>query len=140
MIFISVIVISLASVPFLIEKSEGFGECAQDCQSCHKIVKSEASCILDCVDLKDDNIKNITMVPTAGLWKVEVDKEGKTSTYFIDFGKKNVFVGEMRPATPHETHTNPEWEGNDTESLLNDRQSKELTDILLGPDSNKPKQ
>lgn len=120
------------------ESSEGFGECAQDCESCHSIVRSEASCILDCADLRDDNIKDITMVRSAGLWKVEVEKDGNSSTYFIDFGKKNVFVGEMRSAEQHAEHSDPEWSGNDIRTLSD--QSRELTDSLLQPASGDTKQ
>ena len=125
------VIACLASVPFLTERSEGFGECAEDCQRCHSIVKSEASCILDCVDLKDDNISDISMVRSAGLWKVEVEKDGKYSTYFIDFGKKNVFIGEMRSAEAHSSHANVEWEKRDP-GMFDDSRVKELTDLLMG--------
>jgi hypothetical protein len=72
--------------------------CGTECTDCHSLGKDEAIELLrnSQVVPADAKVKEISVMKTVGLWKVTLDMEGERPLY-IDFGKENVFVGEVYP-------------------------------------------
>jgi|GEM_PF-2480021 len=99
-VLISVLAAMLALVPLVsMGGSSAMGEgCQDDCNACHSLTKDEAAKLLkdSSVVPVDAGVANITIMKSVGLWKVTLDLPDEKPLY-IDFGKKNVFVGEFFP-------------------------------------------
>jgi hypothetical protein len=72
--------------------------CGGSCTDCHTLTKNEALEMLKASAMvpADARVEEVKMVESAGLWRVTLDVEGEKPLY-IDFGKRNVLVGEMFP-------------------------------------------
>ncbi|MEJ2323876.1 MAG: hypothetical protein P8Y77_03630 [Nitrospirota bacterium] len=72
--------------------------CGGSCADCHSLTDSEALGMLKASAMvpADARVKKVEMVQSAGLWRVTLDVKGEKPLY-IDFGKRNVVVGEMFP-------------------------------------------
>jgi thiol:disulfide interchange protein DsbC len=68
------------------------------CTECHKLDKTEAEAILKKLASPDAKVANITVAPLKSMWQVDVDAgEGKHGSFYIDFSKKFVVIGQMAP-------------------------------------------
>jgi thiol:disulfide interchange protein DsbC len=68
------------------------------CTECHKLDRAEAEAILKKLSSPGAKVASITVAPLKSMWQIEVDAgEGKHGSFYIDFSKKFVIVGQMAP-------------------------------------------
>jgi thiol:disulfide interchange protein DsbC len=70
--------------------------CERNCADCHTLSQSEAKTVLK--DLGD--VKDVRMSSVKGLWRIDLEKEGREAVAFMDFAKKNLIVGKIFPLDP----------------------------------------
>jgi thiol:disulfide interchange protein DsbC len=88
-IFLSAFVVSLlafAAPSFAM--SEG---CGGDCASCHTITVQEANGLLKSVG----TVTAVKPAAVRGLFEVTLQREGRTATAYIDYGKKHLIGGQI---------------------------------------------
>jgi len=67
------------------------------CTECHQLDKKEAETILKKL-APDGKVTNITVAPLKSMWQVDVDAgEGKHGSFYLDFSKKYVIIGQIAP-------------------------------------------
>jgi thiol:disulfide interchange protein DsbC len=77
------------------------------CTDCHKLDKKEAETILKKLS-PNAKVANITVAPLKSMWQIDVEAgEGKRGSFYLDFSKKYVVVGQLaaveslgKPAPP----------------------------------------
>jgi len=83
-LFLCFFSISAFAAPASAFQGEG---CMGDCAGCHSLDKAEASKLLK-TDKLQAKVTDIKSAPVKGLWEVEITRDGKLFTVYVDFGKK----------------------------------------------------
>lgn len=91
-------------MPFASEAFTGTG-CGGDCNQCHQLEKKDAERILK--NLGCGAVTEVKRSPIGGLWQVDVDVDGQSGIFYIDFAKKHVILGQSIQITPIEDADKP---------------------------------
>jgi thiol:disulfide interchange protein DsbC len=70
---------------------EGCGD--GPCAKCHSLTLTEANELLREVG----RVNRVEAAPVNGLWRLELEKDGRRGVVFMDFGKKNLIAGTVFP-------------------------------------------
>jgi thiol:disulfide interchange protein DsbC len=88
-LIICVIVVLFACSASFAMDGCGDGKCAK----CHTLTLEEANGLLRAVG----KVNNIQLAPVNGLWRLELEKDGRRGVVFMDYGKKNLIAGTVFP-------------------------------------------
>ncbi len=67
------------------------GGCGGDCASCHAITLQEANVLLKDIGA----VKEVKPAAVRGLYQITIEREGKTGTAYLDYGKKHLIGGQI---------------------------------------------
>jgi thiol:disulfide interchange protein DsbC len=85
------VVCALALAPAA--QSHAFKEESRSCAACHTLSETEATAILEKLNIPAAKVFSIEMSPIKGLWEVAVQKQGRSFVIYVDFSKKLITSG-----------------------------------------------
>jgi thiol:disulfide interchange protein DsbC len=100
-----IVLSALFLTPFAAEAFTGSG-CGGDCKQCHALENKDAERILKQVE-PSGVITEVKLSPVGGLWQVDADVNGQRGIFYIDFGKKNILLGQDIRIVPIKGVGNP---------------------------------
>ncbi|HJV34078.1 DsbC family protein [Geomonas sp.] len=118
------------------------GGCGGDCASCHSITVQEANTLLKDLAV----VKEVKPAAVRGLYELTLEKEGRTGTAYLDYGKKHLIggqiydistrqpVGAPRPAAKAPERVDPSKLKSDHSLLMGNPKGKKKLFVFTDPE------